>query len=141
MDDRIGESLGIRRVMALLLAVFGGISLLLATIGLYGVISYMVARRTNEIGIRMALGAGRGNVLIMIMREAATLLGIGVVAGTILALLAARTARALLFGLHPNDPLTLVSAAVGLAVVALTASFLPAQRAARVQPMEALRYE
>jgi putative ABC transport system permease protein len=108
---------------------------------LYGVISYMVARRTNEIGIRMALGANRSNVLIMIMREAVTLLGIGLVAGSILALMAARTARALLFGLHPNDPLTLLSAIISLAVVALLASFLPAQRAARVQPMEALRYE
>jgi len=75
------------------------------------------------------------------MREAATLLGIGVVAGTILALLAARTARALLFGLHPNDPLTIAVAIAALAAVALAASFLPAQRAARVQPMEALRYE
>jgi ABC-type antimicrobial peptide transport system permease subunit len=127
--------------MATLSGFFGFLAGLLATIGLYGVISYTVARRTNEIGIRMALGAGRGAVLIMIMREAATLLGIGVVAGTILALLAARTARALLFGLHPNDPLTIAVAIAALGAVALAASFLPAQRAARVQPMEALRYE
>jgi predicted permease len=138
---QIQESLLRERLMATLSGFFGFLAGLLATIGLYGVISYMVARRTNEIGIRMALGAGRGNVLIIIMREAAMLLGIGVVAGTILALLAARTARALLFGLHPNDPVTIAAAVAGLSVVALAASFLPAQRAARVQPMEALRYE
>jgi putative ABC transport system permease protein len=138
---QIQESLLRERLMATLSGFFGFLAGLLATIGLYGVISYTVARRTNEIGIRMALGAGRGAVLIMIMREAATLLGIGVVAGTILALLAARTARALLFGLHPNDPLTIAVAIAALGAVALAASFLPAQRAARVQPMEALRYE
>jgi predicted permease len=138
---QIQESLLRERLMATLSGFFGFLAGLLATIGLYGVISYTVARRTNEIGIRMALGAGRRDVLIMIMREAATLLGIGVVAGTILALLAARTARALLFGLHPNDPLTIAVAIAALAAVALAASFLPAQRAARVQPMEALRYE
>jgi putative ABC transport system permease protein len=138
---QIQESLLRERLMATLSGFFGFLAGLLATIGLYGVISYTVARRTNEIGIRMALGAGRGDVLIMIMREAATLLGIGVVAGTILALLAARTARALLFGLHPNDPLTIAVAIAALGAVALAASFLPAQRAARVQPMEALRYE
>jgi len=139
--SQIRDSLLRERLMATLSGFFGFLAGLLATIGLYGLISYTVARRTNEIGIRMALGAQRGDVVRMILREAGILLGIGIAAGTALSLLAAKTASALLFGLKPSDPLTLAAAIAALAAVTVAASFLPAQRAARLDPMVALRDE
>jgi predicted permease len=129
------------RLMATLSGFFGFLAALLAMIGLYGVISYMVVRRRNEIGIRMALGANRSNILGIIMREAGVLLSIGVAVGTLMALLGAKAASALLFGLRPRDPLTLVIAIAGLAAIAMFASFLPAQRASAIDPMQALRDE
>jgi putative ABC transport system permease protein len=114
---------------------------LLATVGLYGVMSYVVARRRNEIGIRMALGAGQGSVVAMILREAGWLVVFGLAAGMVLAIGAARVISGMLFGLEPNDPLTLAMAAAGLAAVALAASFLPARRAAKLNPTVALREE
>ena len=129
------------RLMATLSAFFGALAVLLAVIGLYGVMSYMVARRRNEIGIRMALGADRGEVVRMVMREAGLLLGTGVVVGLVAAVAAARTASTLLFGLSPGDPSTLLIAAAGLGVAAMLASYLPALRAARLEPTEALREE
>ena len=139
--SQIRDSLLRERLMATLSGFFGFLAGLLATIGLYGLISYTVARRTNEIGIRMALGAQRGDVVRMILREAGILLGIGIAAGTALSLLAAKTASALLFGLKPRDPLTLAAAIAALAAVTVAASFLPAQRASRLDPMVALRDE
>jgi ABC-type antimicrobial peptide transport system permease subunit len=127
--------------MATLSGLFGLLAVLLATIGLYGVIAYMVTRRRNEIGIRMALGADGRSVVAMIMREAAILLAIGLAAGLILASAAATAARALLFGLRPRDPVTFIMATAILAVVALTASYLPAHRVAGLDPMSALREE
>jgi putative ABC transport system permease protein len=103
--------------------------------------SYMVARRRNEIGIRMALGANRGDVVRMVMGEAGILLGAGVIVGAVLAVVAARTASTLLFGLQPGDPATLALAAAGLGLVAMLASYLPALRASRLEPTEALREE
>jgi len=141
MESQVRDSLLRERLMATLSGFFGGLAALIATIGLYGVMSYMVARRRNEIGIRMALGAGRGDVVRMVMREAALLLAAGVAAGLAIAVLAARTASSLLFGLHPGDPSTLAMAAVGLGAVAMVASYLPALRAARLEPTEALREE
>ena len=135
------ETLVRERLMAVLAGFFGFLAAVLATIGLYGVISYMVARRTNEIGIRMALGADRQSVVGMIMREAGVLLGIGVVVGAVLSIFAAQTARSLLFDLKPSDPTTLAGAILFLAVVALLASYLPARRAAKLDPMTALREE
>jgi predicted permease len=129
------------RLMATLSGFFGALAALLAVIGLYGVISYMVARRTNEIGIRMALGADSGGIVRLILREALLLLGIGLAAGVGLSLAAARTASSMLFGLKPYDPPTLVFAISVLAVVAIGASYLPARRAAGVDPMIALREE
>jgi ABC-type antimicrobial peptide transport system permease subunit len=120
---------------------FGLLAALLATIGLYGVISYMVACRSGEIGIRMALGANRGDIVGMVMREAGTLLVIGLVGGAVLSLFAARAAAALLYGLKPGDPLTLAGSALILSAAAAAASFLPARRAARLDPMAALREE
>ena len=101
----------------------------------------MVVRRRNEIGIRMALGASRGRVLALIMREAVLLLAVGLAIGTALALVSTRAAAALLFGLKPHDPFTLALAALALAAAAAAASYLPAFRAARIHPTEALREE
>ena len=141
MTETVQESLLRERLMATLSGFFGVLAALLATIGLYGVMSYMVARRRSEIGIRMALGADRRDVVRMILREAATLVGIGLAVGVGAALAAAQTAKALLFGLTPNDPATLAMAAAGLAAVALVASYLPARRASRLEPTIALREE
>ncbi|HEV2379775.1 MAG TPA: ABC transporter permease [Terriglobia bacterium] len=129
------------RLMATLSGFFGLLAALLAIVGLYGVMSYTVARRTNEIGIRMTLGAGGGEILGMMLREAGILLTVGLGAGLLLALAGGTAARTLLFGLQPYDPLTLAAAALLLAAVALAASYLPARRAARLDPMTALRYE
>jgi len=103
--------------------------------------SYMVSQRTGEIGIRMALGATRGNVLRMIAWEALIMLSIGLVLGTILVFAAGRAVKAMLFGLEPTDPLTLVLAIAGLTLVALGASLRPARRAAAIEPMQTLRQE
>ena len=114
---------------------------MLATVGLYGVMSYMVARRRSEIGIRMALGASRGDVLNLVLREAGMLLAVGLAIGTGLAIAAGRTASSLLFGLKATDPVTIGLSVTLLAAVAIVASFIPAMRAARVEPMLALREE
>ena len=129
------------RLMATLAGFFGLLAAILAMIGLYGVISYMVVRRRNEIGIRIALGANRQNILSMIMREATTLLVAGLAVGTFLALLTASAAKALLFGMQPNDPVTMLLAIIGLAIVATLATFLPARRASTLNPIQALREE
>jgi predicted permease len=138
---QLRESLLRERLMATLSGFFGALATLLATVGLYGVMSYSVARRKGEIGLRMALGADRGDVIGMVMREAGTLLAGGVVVGTALALLAARAAGALLYGLQPGDPATLAMAVAALTTVAAAASYLPAERAARLEPTAALREE
>jgi ABC-type antimicrobial peptide transport system permease subunit len=127
--------------MAWLAGFFGVIAGLLAMIGLYGVISYMVLRRRNEIGIRMALGANRIDILSLILREMAVLLLLGLGIGTVVSLAAAKSVGALLFGLSPHDPWTLLASACLLAAVAGLASFTPALRASRVDPMEALRHD
>ncbi len=141
MKDQVRDSLLRERLMATLSGIFGALAGVIATIGLYGVMSYMVARRRNEIGIRMALGADRGEVVRMVMREAGLLLGAGLLVGGVMAIAAARTARTLLFGLEPGDPATLAMSAIALAAVAMLASYLPALRAARLEPTEALREE
>jgi putative ABC transport system permease protein len=108
---------------------------------LYGVIAYMVARRRNEIGVRIALGADRTQVIGLVLREAVLLLAIGLTIGVLLALWAGKTAATLLFGVQPNDLLSLIGAGVLLAVVTLIASYVPARRAAKLDPMVALRME
>ncbi|MBA0084904.1 MAG: FtsX-like permease family protein, partial [Acidobacteria bacterium Pan2503] len=120
---------------------FGLLAALIAAIGLYGVMSYLVSQRTNEIGIRVALGAQRGDVLSLVLRKAALLLAPGLVLGALLSVVAAQAARAMLFGLKPSDPGVLVAAITGLGFIGLLSSFLPARRATRVDPMVALRYE
>jgi putative ABC transport system permease protein len=141
LKTQIREGLLRERLMATLSGFFGALATILAMVGLYGVISYMVARRRNEIGVRMALGANRNHILVMVLREAAILLGIGLVIGAGLALAAGTAAASMLYGLKPGDPLTLGAATAGMVGVALLASLLPAQRAATVHPMEALREE
>ena len=138
---RIHNSLLQDELMATLSGFFGFLAALLAAIGLYGVISYMVVQRTKEIGIRMAIGANRVDVVKMILREAGILTIAGLVIGTGLALGAAQAAKSLLYGLKPRDPLTLVMAVVTLSAVAAFASFLPAYRASKLDPLTALRYE
>jgi ABC-type antimicrobial peptide transport system permease subunit len=135
------DSLLRERLMATLSGFFGFLAVVLATIGLYGVMSYMVARRRSEIGIRMALGADRGDVLGLVLREAGMLLAVGLVIGTGLAIAVGRTTSSLLFGLKPTDPVTIGLSVGLLAVVAIMASLLPAMRAAQLEPMLALREE
>ena len=138
---QVHNSLVSDELMATLSGFFGFLAALLAAIGLYGVISYMVVRRTKEIGIRMAIGAKGVDVVGMIMREASILTVAGLVIGTTLAVASAQVAKSLLYGLKPRDPLTIVLAVVTLAAVAGLASFLPAYRASRLDPLKALRYE
>ncbi len=137
----IEEGLLRERLMAKLSGFFGALAVFLAVIGLYGVISYMVARRRNEIGIRMSLGASRRAIVSLVLRESLQLLAIGLAIGIALALGSTRAASSLLFGLKANDAVTLVLATSTLAVVALAASYLPAWRASRLDPMKALRHE
>jgi predicted permease len=129
------------RLTARLSSFFGLVALLLACVGLYGILSYNVARRTGEIGVRMALGAQRAGILRLILREAALVTLLGVVAGLAAALAASRVLESLLYGLTARDPATLVGAAAVLLVVAALAAVIPAWRATRVDPMTALRYE
>jgi predicted permease len=141
MTQTIDDSLFIERMVAALSTVFGALATLLAALGLYGVMSYSVARRTREIGIRMALGAERRSVLWMVLGEVATMVAIGVGIGLPLALALSRLVQSQLFELSAHDPIALAASAAGLSIVAMLAGYLPARRATRVDPMLALRYE
>jgi ABC-type antimicrobial peptide transport system permease subunit len=141
LSDQIGRALVQQKLVARLASFFGLLALLLACVGLYGVMSYGVARRTNEIGIRMALGARGQSVLWLVLREALVLVVIGLVVGVLASLAATRAAETLLYELKSNDPLTIAGATLLLAAVALLAGYLPARRASRVDPMIALREE
>ena len=141
LQDQIRQSLLAERLLATLSRFFGGLAVVLAMIGLYGVMSYTVAEPTSEIGIRMALGARRGDVTAMILRKAATLLAAGLAVGVGLSLVAGSAASALLFGLKPRDPAMLTIAVAVLAAVALGASYLPARRAAALDPIASLKDE
>ncbi|MGH9722452.1 MAG: ABC transporter permease [Bryobacteraceae bacterium] len=141
MPTMVRESLTRERLMATLSGFFGLLAGVLATLGLYGVMSYMVVRRQTEIGIRMALGADRFKISRMILRESSLLLGIGLAIGTALAVWAGTALAAFMFGLKPNDPATIASAIALLAGVAFAASVLPAHRASSLDPIRALREE
>ena len=135
------ESLKQDKLITQLVSFFGLLGLLLSCVGLYGIMAHAVVRRTNEIGIRMALGADRRDIVWMVLKESLLLVGIGLALGVPAALLAARLVSTQLFGVNPTDPLTLLTAALSLTVVAASAGYLPARRASRVNPLIALRYE
>jgi ABC-type antimicrobial peptide transport system permease subunit len=141
LSDAVDRSLGQEKLLAKLASFFGALALLLSAIGLYGVMAYSVARRTNEIGIRMALGAQPGVVLGMVLRESVLVVGLGLLAGIPAALACGRYVSSQLYGLAPNDPITIVGASALLIAVAMLASFLPARRAALLDPLAALREE
>jgi putative ABC transport system permease protein len=141
MDQVLFDSIASRRFSATLLGTLAGLGLLLASVGVYGVISYGVSQRTREIGIRMALGAARGDVLSLVVGEGMKLLLLGVGAGAISSLLLTPVLSGLLFGVSPRDPVAFAASAVFLAAVALLACYVPARRASRIDPMVALRYE
>jgi ABC-type antimicrobial peptide transport system permease subunit len=140
-QKQILDGLVMERVMATLSGFFGLLAAMLAAIGIYGVLSYIVVMRRNEIGIRMALGANRISVLSLVFRQTALLLAVGVAIGVVVALATAQGAASLLFGLRANDPVTFLGASALLIVVALLACYLPARRAMQVNPLVALRYE
>jgi putative ABC transport system permease protein len=139
LDSAIRDGLLRERLMAALSGVFGTLGGLIAAIGLYGVMSYLVLRRTNEIGVRIALGARRGDIVVMVLREAGTLLAIGFAVGSVLALAAASFVQSLVFGMLPHDIRSVGLACILLATAAIAASYLPARRAARLEPLMALR--
>jgi predicted permease len=141
IEDRVSDSLLIERLTAGLAAGFGILAALLACVGLYGVMAYNVARRTREIGLRMALGAFGGDVVWLVLREALFVLALGLAVGLPIALGLARYAQSQLFGVHFADPLTLGLAVASLSLAAALAGFIPARRASRVDPLFALRYE
>ena len=141
MDDSVSASLSPARFTMLLLGAFAGLALLLAVVGIYSVMSYSVSRRTNEIGIRVALGASRGNVLLLVVRQALLLALIGSAIGIVGALALSRLMASQLYGVRPTDPVTFITVAALLMIVSLAASYIPARRAMHVDPMIALRYE
>jgi hypothetical protein len=141
MSQVVGDSVAQQRFNMILLCGFGLISLVLGAAGLYGVMSYTVARQTREIGVRMALGAERSDIARMVLRDAGLLLGVGLMVGIVTALAGARILNSLLFGVKPYDPLTLAMASGLLLATGVFSAWWPARRAASVQPMEALRNE
>jgi ABC-type antimicrobial peptide transport system permease subunit len=141
LDKQQEESLITERLVASLSTAFGILATLLATIGLYGVMAYMVAQRTREIGVRMALGAATGDVVWLVMREVLQLVAIGILIGLPAAWGLTRFAKSQLYGIQPNDALTIVLATAGIALVAILSGYIPARRATLVDPMRALRWE
>jgi putative ABC transport system permease protein len=141
MEHLAAESLSLRRVSMILMGCFAALALFLAAIGIYGVISYSVTLRTHEIGIRMALGASRQQVLRMTLRQGLILALIGIGVGLAAALVAARFVSSIVYGVSPSDPFSYLTIAAILLAVAVVASFIPARRATRLDPMSALRYE
>ena len=141
MDERLNQSLSQPRFSALLLGLFAVVALLLAAVGIYGVMSYLVTQRTHEIGIRMALGASPQDVLKLIVGHGMGLTLIGVACGLCAALLLTRFLSSLLFNVSSFDPATYAGVSLLLILVALVACYIPARRATRVDPMEALHYE
>jgi ABC-type antimicrobial peptide transport system permease subunit len=141
LDKLVTSSAANQIALAKLSAFFAGLALLLACVGLYGVMSYTVAGRTREIGVRMALGARQGDVVRLVLREGMLLVGVGLAVGVPLALASSPVLHSFLFGLRSTDPLSLIAVILLLGVVSVLAGFIPARRAAKIDPMVALRYE
>ena len=141
VDDYIALTVGREKFQTVLLGIFACLALLLTAIGLYGVIAYTVVQRTQEIGIRMALGATPSSVMTMLMRFAGILAAAGIAIGVVSSLLLTRFMASMLFGVNARDPWTMLAVCVGLGTVAVLASYIPARRATKVDPMVALRYE
>jgi putative ABC transport system permease protein len=141
ISDSISNSLYTARIGALLIGIFGALALLLASIGLYGVMSFAVSRRTREIGIRMALGAQAADVFGLVLRQGLGMVLVGLVIGLAAAGVVTRLLTSFLFGIKPLDPITFVVISFLLVLVAVAACFIPAHRATKVDPLVALRYE
>jgi putative ABC transport system permease protein len=141
LESMRSESLASRRFMLVLTATLAALALVLAAVGIYSIMSYTVTQRTSEIGIRMSLGAGAGDIFRLIVGQAVKVVGIGLVAGVAIALAVTRVMSALLYGVAPTDPVTFVSICLLIGVIALLASYLPARRATRVDPLVAIRYD
>ena len=141
LGKQLDETLLTERLVALLSAGFGFLATLLAAIGLYGVIAFVVTRRTKELGLRIALGANRGAVIWLVMREVLMLLAIGLAIGVPAALSLGSLVASQLYGIKPSDPLTAAASVVALALVATVAGLIPARQASRIDPIVALRYE
>jgi ABC-type antimicrobial peptide transport system permease subunit len=141
MEKTVADSISSKRFTMTLLGVFALLALLLASIGIYGVLSYMVGQRSKEIGVRMALGAQKFDVLRMVLKDGARMTLIGVILGFVGALALTRLMRTMLYGVRPTDPLTFISVAALLCIIAMLACYVPARRAMKVDPMEALRHQ
>jgi ABC-type antimicrobial peptide transport system permease subunit len=141
MEEQIDDNLTTERVIALLVVSFGALAALMAAIGLYGVLAYSTAQRTSEIGIRMALGASRASVVHVVMVEVLWLTGIAIAVALPAALLLGMTVRSQLFGISSSDPLTLFLATFIILLIAIASALVPARRAAKIDPITALRYE
>jgi ABC-type antimicrobial peptide transport system permease subunit len=141
LEEQYNNSISQERIVTTLCSFFGGLALLLAAIGLYGVMAHSVARRIREIGIRMALGAQRGEILRLVLRETALMIGIGALIGLPAAFAATRLVTSFLFGLTPQDPIAIAASTAVLIAVTALAGYVPARRATKVDPMVALRYE
>ena len=141
MDVLVGEHFAAPRFRAILVALFGAVALSLALAGIYGVMAYAVGQRSNEFGLRIALGASTGSVLRLVLGQGLALACIGLALGLAASIAGTRLLKSMLFQVQPNDPATFVAVATLLTVVALLACYMPARRATRVDPMVALRYE
>jgi len=141
MEDVLSSAQSRPRFLTLLLSLFSGIALIIATVGIYGVISYSVARRSREFGLRMALGAAPTNILGLVLKQGVLLTGFGVAVGLIAALMLTRLMASLLFGVTSTDPITYLGVSALLAAVAILATYIPARRATQVDPIKILRYE
>jgi putative ABC transport system permease protein len=141
MEKTVADTIASERFSMALLGIFAALALALAAIGIYGVLSYMVGQRTREIGVRMALGAQQLDVLRLVMKNGVQMTLVGVAIGLAAALLLTRLMRSMLFGVQPGDPLTFAAVAALLGVIAMLACYVPARRAMKVDPIEALRQE